>query len=430
MRTGLWNSRQRSSQPSSTSVALAPVKTCIRPLLAAGVGVGGELDRAVVVDLLEAGGEELDHQRARLLGPPERHGHGDAPQLCQRNALFSLSKKPSSWRYVSSPEWPSNSSSRRRCSAVSAARDGDVDEHAVVAAAEALQHGHPLSAQHPDLARLRPRLELELDRPVERLDRRRRAERRLHHRQVDGGEEVVALTDEARVGLDVHEDVEVAGTSAVRPAWPSPLSRIRWPSWMPGGDVDVELLSLGHAPSPAQSSHGCSTIWPVPPQCGHALLADELAEDAARDLLQPAGAAAGRAGRDRRAGLDAAAGAVRARRGDLERDRLLGAARGLRELDLDLGRDVGAAGAAAARRRRGRRRRTRRRGRRGCRSRRGSAGSRRPSARRGRSGRRAGASPCSTAPRTPRRPRGNAPPRPAPRTRRGAAAARAAGRPS
>jgi ribosomal protein L11 methyltransferase len=41
-----------------------------QPLLAPRVGVGGELDGAVSVDLLEAGGVELDHQRARRLGPP------------------------------------------------------------------------------------------------------------------------------------------------------------------------------------------------------------------------------------------------------------------------------------------------------------------------------------------------------------------------
>ena len=52
------------------------------------------------------------------------------------------------------------------------ARHGDVDEDPLVAAAEALQHGHPLALEHADVARLRPGVELELDRAVERLDGR------------------------------------------------------------------------------------------------------------------------------------------------------------------------------------------------------------------------------------------------------------------
>ena len=67
-------------------------------LLAARVGVGGELDPLRAVDLLEALGEELEHGRARLLEPLRADLDGDSAQAAQRNALFSLSKKPSSWR--------------------------------------------------------------------------------------------------------------------------------------------------------------------------------------------------------------------------------------------------------------------------------------------------------------------------------------------
>src|SRR5262249_13548277 len=45
---------------------------------------------------------------------------------------------------------------------VQPARHRDVHEHPLVAAAEALQHGHALTAQHLDLARLRARRQLEL----------------------------------------------------------------------------------------------------------------------------------------------------------------------------------------------------------------------------------------------------------------------------
>ena len=67
-------------------------------LLAARIGVGGELDPLRAVDLLEALGEQLEHDRARLLEPLRPHLDGDSAQAAQRNALFSLSKKPSSWR--------------------------------------------------------------------------------------------------------------------------------------------------------------------------------------------------------------------------------------------------------------------------------------------------------------------------------------------
>src|SRR5262249_55389321 len=54
-----------------------------------------QLERAVALHFLEAAGEQLDERRPRFLGPLERDLNGDAPQ---RNALFSLSKKLSSWR--------------------------------------------------------------------------------------------------------------------------------------------------------------------------------------------------------------------------------------------------------------------------------------------------------------------------------------------
>ncbi len=67
-------------------------------LLARRVGVGHQLDAAPLLDLLEALGEELDHHRAGLLGAVAADLHRDAPEPAQRNALFSFSKKLSSWR--------------------------------------------------------------------------------------------------------------------------------------------------------------------------------------------------------------------------------------------------------------------------------------------------------------------------------------------
>ena len=74
------------------------------PLLAGGIGVGGELESTLAVDLLEAFRKELDHHGTRLLGASVGDGHRDAAQErhadpgIQRMAFLSFSKKPSSRR--------------------------------------------------------------------------------------------------------------------------------------------------------------------------------------------------------------------------------------------------------------------------------------------------------------------------------------------
>jgi hypothetical protein len=65
-------------------------------LFAAGVGIRSELDPLWAVDFLEALWEELEHGRAGFLEPLGADLDGDAAQTAQRNALFSLSKNPSS----------------------------------------------------------------------------------------------------------------------------------------------------------------------------------------------------------------------------------------------------------------------------------------------------------------------------------------------
>src|SRR3954470_12484592 len=88
------------------------------PLLASGVGVGDELDALARVDLLKSLGEELEHARTCLFDAVGGDGDRDAPQRCQRNALFSLSRKPSLASYVSSPASRSKSSSSCLCSSL------------------------------------------------------------------------------------------------------------------------------------------------------------------------------------------------------------------------------------------------------------------------------------------------------------------------
>src|SRR5205823_7028432 len=83
---------------------------------------------------------------------------------------------------------------------------------------------------------------------------------------------------------------------------------------------------------------------------GARLGADEFSECGPGDVLQPAGPAAGRTGRGLGAGLCSAAAARGARDGDRERNLALRPGGRLGELDLDLGRHVGAPGAAGPRR--------------------------------------------------------------------------------
>ena len=134
----------------------------------------------------------------------------------QRKALFSLSKKPSSFLYVSSRREALELLEQLPLLLAEATRHGDVHEHALVAAAEALQHRHAAPAEHAHLAGLRARRELDLDRALERLDAHLRADRGLDDVQVDGREDVVALAHESRIRLDVHADVDVARAAAER----------------------------------------------------------------------------------------------------------------------------------------------------------------------------------------------------------------------
>ena len=303
MRTGRWNSRQRSSQPGLHLGASRVRKR--REHARGGLAVRGQLDLAAALGLLEALGRELEEPRTRLLGVLERDADRRADQ---RNALPELLEE-ALVRLVRLVVAQALELLEQLALLVGeAARNGDVDEHAVVAAAEALEHRHAVAAQRAHLAGLRARLELELDRAVERLDRDRRAERGLDDREVDLREHVVALAHEPLVGPDAHRDVEVARAAAERAR--VALAR------------EADALAVVDArPAPSTSSDRSSSVRPAPVHVSHGMLdlapgalafgarrrADELAEEAPRDLLQPAVAAAALADRDVRARLDAVA---------------------------------------------------------------------------------------------------------------------------
>ena len=83
--------------PVSGHVLASGAAECLpEPFLATGIGVGDQLDAVRRLDLFEAFGKELEHLRPRFFRTLDGHGHRDPPHDAQRNALFSLSKNPSS----------------------------------------------------------------------------------------------------------------------------------------------------------------------------------------------------------------------------------------------------------------------------------------------------------------------------------------------
>src|SRR5512132_4138908 len=223
---------------------------------------------------------------------------------------------------------------------VQPARNGDVDEHALVASSEALEDGHPASAQHPDLTGLRALGELELRLAVQGRHGHRRSERRLGDRQIDGREDLVSLTHEARVGLDAHLDVDVAGAGAASAGMALAGDPNLLAVMDSGRDLDLERSFLDDPALAAAVGAGLLDPLACAPAGRTGLRADELAEGAPRDPLQAARAAAGLTGDRARArrGSTARAGAARDRNG--ERNLPLDSARSLDQLDLDLNGEV------------------------------------------------------------------------------------------
>ena len=182
-------------------------------LLAGAVGVRGQLDRAVALDLLEAAREELDERRARLLAlcraepRPRRALSGMRSSACRRSPRPACSVVVG--RRLELLEQPA-------LLVREPARHDDVHEHAVVAAAEALEDRHALAAQDVHLAGLRARLDLELDGAVERLDRRPSC--RAPPRRTSGRPARRCRCPRARSAgrADAHEHVDVARAAAER----------------------------------------------------------------------------------------------------------------------------------------------------------------------------------------------------------------------
>src|SRR5581483_10632654 len=232
------------------------------------LAVGGQLDPAAAeVDLLGPLGRELEHARPRRLELGARHADGGADQ---RNALFSLPRKPSSGPYVPSSESRSNSSSSRRCSSVS--RRGTV----TLTSTRWSPRPNPCRTGIPRPFSTRtspgcvPGASSSSTSPS----------------SVSTG--TVAPSAACTIVRSTWEKTSLPSrtkrssgrtrTSTQRsperppsaPAWPSPESRIRWPSWMPAGISTSSVRSSSVRPAPPQVSPGCSTTRPEPPHCGQA----------------------------------------------------------------------------------------------------------------------------------------------------------------
>jgi hypothetical protein len=166
----------------------------------------------------------------------------------------------------------------------------------VIAAPEPVQHRHPTPAKQADLTRLRPRAELQLDRPFDRVGLDRRAERSLRDREVDRREDVVALAHEAWIRLHVNADVHVTGACPRRAcvafagqADLLPVVDARRNRHLERPLLEDAACALAFAAGRLDDATVAAAAWA-------ALRADELSEDASRHLLQAPGAVAVRTG--------------------------------------------------------------------------------------------------------------------------------------
>src|SRR5947209_11228541 len=228
------------------------------------------------------------------------------------------------------------------------ARHAYVHEDPLVTPPESLEHRHAAPAQDADLPGLRPRLELQRDIALECRNRDLGAQRRLRHRQVDGGEDVVSFANEPLVGHDPNEHEEVSGSAAQRAgvtfaAEPDPL-----PVVDPRRDLDAERTLLDDA-SAARAAIARSLHDGARTAAARARLRPhELAERASRDVLEIAAALALRTSRRAGARLCAVPPTAPARDARPNRNLARRAGGRLHELDLHLRCDVGAASLRAA----------------------------------------------------------------------------------
>ena len=198
----------------STSVSPAAASSAGRSGSSPGRAVERVLDDVVGdVGLLQPARHELEQLGQHDLrgGARDAHREPDHPA----STRLSLASMPSSERVLSSVIVSAKRSSRSFCGAREPARGRDVDDDADVARAAARERRQPAPAQQDLLAGLGARGDLDRHRAVEGRDLDRGAERRQRRGDVDDGDQVLAVAQEALVLAHPHDDVEVAGRAAV-----------------------------------------------------------------------------------------------------------------------------------------------------------------------------------------------------------------------
>ena len=203
--------------------------------------------------------------------------------------------------------------------------------------------GMPLSPQDAHIARLGSRSDLELDLSLCRGHGDRRADRGIDHGQADDGDQVVAVARKSLVGMDTNLDEGVARLPAERARVSFAAHADPLPVVDAGGYLDIEQ-PLRDEPPVAVAALARLLDDPartVTARTGRRT--DELAEDALRDLLDAARAAAGVARDGRRAGLRPGAAASLAGDGHLQRHLYVRPVERLDERDLDGRPDILAA---------------------------------------------------------------------------------------
>ena len=246
--------------------------------------------RLRAVDLLEAFGEQLEHRRARLLARAPGTDDRKRRRPAQRNRAFSRSTNPSSSSYVSSSRRLLELLEQPPLLVREPARHDDVDEHAVVAAAGSLEHGHPLAAEDAHVAGLGARPRSSSSTSPSRVGTV--TARRAPPGSSSGRPTRRCRCPRARTAdrAHVHEHVDVAGLPAGR----ARMSFAREPDALAVVDprrhldVDVRSSSAGRRRGSSHGSRRSSRRRATRAGLG----AHELAEAPARHLLQPARAAA------------------------------------------------------------------------------------------------------------------------------------------
>ncbi len=316
-------------------------------LLPARPGIGRQLEPTVRLNLLEALREELEHDGPGLLGSVGADANRDPAEDVVRGSAErgpDLVEEPLVVAVV-----PLVLRARELLRGAGAARRRDGAGRARSRGSGGRRGRSPGEPASPcrgasDLAGLRARVEADVDVAVERRDGERRPERRLADGQVDGRHDVVAVADEALVWGDPDEDVDVAGAAAERPG----VALAREADALAVVDSRRDLARRGFAPrSPGRPrrtpGRASATTRPAPPHSGQVEVRTnwpktELETDWSRPApphrSQVSGWVPGSAPEPEQVAHDTATG-----NGIVLRD----PARGIRELDLDLGENVGAA---------------------------------------------------------------------------------------